>query len=87
MLPYLYLGIGRMLLHQKYKLSVVVAGVGLLGNWGILLVLNLRKRLPDWIRSSVIPVIVILSLWVSGVYRFCGYFDGWHTNLQTEEKW
>ena len=76
MLPYLYLGIGRMLLHQKYKLSVVVAGVGLLGNWGILLVLNLRKRLPDWIRSSVIPVIVILSLWVSGVYRFCGYFDG-----------
>lgn len=76
MLPYLYLGIGKMLLHEKYKLSVVVAGVGLFGTWLILLFLSIRKKIPQWLKKSAVPVIVVLSLWVSGVYRFCGYFDG-----------
>ena len=74
MQPYLYLGIGKMLLHQKYELSVVAAGVGLFGTWVILLLLNRRINIPQWIRRSAIPVTVVISLWVTGAYRF--RFDG-----------
>ena len=70
MLPYLYLGIGKWLLHQKYHRSVVIAGIGLLGTWGMILILNKSNKIPQWIRSSAIPVTVVLSLWVSGAYRF-----------------
>ena len=85
-LPYLYLGIGRLLLRQEYKPSVVVAGIGFLGTWIILLMLNYRKKIPEWMKQSAIPVIVVISLWVSGVYRYCGYFAGMAHEFTTAGK-
>ena len=73
-IPYLYYGIGKAVLHQSWDQSVAIAGVTLVISYIIILILNYWKKISQRTPYAVLTMLCVLLLWQSGTFRFCGLF-------------
>lgn len=73
-LPYLYMGVGKALLHQEQDKSVILAGIALLICYLVILVLSRWKKLSGKIPYAVLTMLCVALLWENGLFRFSGIF-------------
>ena len=69
-LPYLYYGPGKKLLGLGYKKATFWAGILLLLTYLLVVLVNVRKNLPQKLKTAVVTCNVVVLLWASGLMFF-----------------